>query len=84
MQKTCYREGYALSPGKELSSFLSENVVDVIKKRTMITFLTERFFKKPEIDSVDGSTQMGMRYVMRERPAERLEVLPLSGDRFKK
>lgn len=46
MQKTCNRESYALSPRKELSLFLTENRVQIIKKPTMITPLSERSIKE--------------------------------------
>jgi len=71
MQKTCNGDSYALSREEELSSYLSENPVDVIKKRTMITLLPERFFKKPESSSTRSSKQSAMKYLMQERPPQR-------------
>lgn len=74
MQKTCNGDSYALSREEEIPSYLSKNPVDVIKKPIMITLLPDRLFKKLDLDSVDGSTQMGMRYVARERPSERYHM----------
>ena len=71
MKKTCKGDNYSLYSGEGLSSYLSENQVDVIKKPIMITLLPARLFKKLDLDSVDWFTQMGMRYVTRERPSER-------------
>ncbi|MEN5378904.1 hypothetical protein [Sphingobacterium kitahiroshimense] len=71
MQKTCYREGYALSPGEKLSSYWSESLVDVIKKPTMITLLPERLFKNPDPSSTQSSKQSAMTYLMQERPPQR-------------
>lgn len=75
MQKTCYWESYALSPERELSSFLSKKCVPVIKKRTMITLLPERFFKNVSLPISESSAQSAMKYVMKERPAHRYYLL---------
>lgn len=71
MQKICNRESYALTLREELSSFLSKNRVPVIKKRTMITLLPERFFKNVSLPISESSAQSAMKYVMKERPAQR-------------
>lgn len=71
MQKTCCREGYALSPGKELSSFLNEKRVSFIKKPIMITDLLECLFKKFDPKFRHITTLSALRYVKGERPAQR-------------
>ncbi|MEN5058461.1 hypothetical protein [Sphingobacterium kitahiroshimense] len=78
MQKTCYREGYALSPGEKLSSYWSESLVDVIKKPTMITRVPERLFKNPDPSSTQSSKQSAMKYLMQERPPQRYYSLMIS------
>jgi len=71
MQNTCYREGYALTLREEMSSYLRENRVPVIKKRTMITLLPERFFKTVSLPVSESCAQSAMKYVKKERPAQR-------------
>ena len=71
MQKTCYWDSYALTLREEMSSYLREKCVPVIKKRTMITLLPERFFKNVSLPISESSAQSAMKYVMKERPAQR-------------
>jgi len=71
MQNTCYWDSYALTLREEMSSYLRENRVPVIKKRTMITLLPERFFKNGSLPISESSVQSAMKYVMKERPAQR-------------
>jgi len=71
MQNTCYWESYALTLREEMSSYLRENRVPVIKKRTMITFLPERFFKNVSLPISESCAQSAMKYVKEERPAQR-------------
>lgn len=71
MQNTCYWESYALTLREEMSSYLREKCVPVIKKRTMITLLPERFFKNVSLPVSESSAQSAMKYVMKERPAQR-------------
>lgn len=71
MQNTCDWESYALTLREEMSSYLSENRVPVIKKRTMITLLPERFFKNASLPISESSAQSAMKYVKQERPAQR-------------
>lgn len=71
MQNTCYRDGYALTLREEMSSYLRENRVPVIKKPVMITLLPERFFKTASLPVSESSAQSAMKYVMKERPAQR-------------
>jgi hypothetical protein len=71
MQNTCKWDSYALTLREEMSSYLSEKPVDVIKKPTMITLLPERFFKKLESSSIESSKQSAMKYLMEERPPQR-------------
>ncbi|MCS3556604.1 hypothetical protein EDF66_113121 [Sphingobacterium sp. JUb20] len=39
MKKTCKGDNYSLSPGEGLSSYLSKNPVDVIKKFPILIFI---------------------------------------------
>ncbi|MCW2259602.1 MULTISPECIES: hypothetical protein [Sphingobacterium] len=71
MQKTCNRESYALSPGKELSSFLNEKRVPIIKKPIMITDLPECLFKRFDTEFRHITTLSALRYVKSERPSQR-------------
>jgi len=71
MQNSCYWESYALTLREEMSSYLRANRVPVIKKRTMITLLPERFFKNVSLPISESSAQSAMKYVMQERPAQR-------------
>jgi hypothetical protein len=71
MQKTCNRDGYALTLREEMSSYLRENRVPVIKKPVMITLLPERFFKNVSLPISESSAQSAMKYVKKERPAQR-------------
>lgn len=71
MQNTCYRDSYALTLREEMSSYLRANRVPVIKKRTMITLLPERFFKNASLPISESCAQSAMQYVMKERPAQR-------------
>lgn len=71
MQNTCNWDSYALTLREEMSSYLSENPVDVIKKPTMITLLPERFFKPLESSSIESYKQSAMKYLMEERPPQR-------------
>lgn len=71
MQKTCNREGYALTVREEMSSYMSGNRVPVIKKPVMITLMPERFFKNASLPISESSAQSAMKYVMKERPAQR-------------
>jgi len=71
MQNTCYWDSYALTLREEMSSYLRENRVPVIKKRTMITLLPERFFKNVSLPISESSAQSAMKYVMKERPTQR-------------
>ncbi|MEN5197236.1 MULTISPECIES: hypothetical protein [Sphingobacterium] len=47
MQNTCNWDSYALTLREEMSSYLSENPVYLIKKRTMITPVPKQKSKKP-------------------------------------
>ncbi|WGQ15048.1 hypothetical protein [Sphingobacterium faecium] len=47
MQNTCNWDSYALTLRQEMSSYLSENPVDLIKTRTMITPVPKQKSKKP-------------------------------------
>ncbi|NJI73200.1 hypothetical protein HCX49_08280 [Sphingobacterium kitahiroshimense] len=71
MQNTCYWESYALTLREEMSSYLREKCVPVIKKRTMITLLPERFFKNLSLPVSECSAHSAMKYVMKERPKQR-------------
>ncbi|MEJ5148466.1 hypothetical protein [Sphingobacterium sp. MYb388] len=71
MQKTCSRESYALSPGKELSSFLNEKRISFIKKPIMTTFLPECLFKKFDPEFRYVTTLSALKYVKGERPVQR-------------
>jgi hypothetical protein len=71
MQNTCYWDSYALTLREEMSSYLRENRVPVIKKRNMITLLPERFFKNMSLPISESSAQSAMKYVMKERPEQR-------------
>ncbi|MEN5055151.1 hypothetical protein [Sphingobacterium kitahiroshimense] len=71
MQNSCYWESYVLTLRQEMSSYLRVNRVPVIKKRTMITLLPERFFKNVSLPISESSAQSAMKYVMKERPAQR-------------
>lgn len=71
MQNTCYWDRYALTLREEMSSYLREKRVPVIKKRTMITLLPERFFKNVSLPISESFAQSAMKYVMKERPAQR-------------
>ncbi len=71
MQNTCYWESYALTLREEMSSYLREKCVPVIKKRTMITLLPERFFKHVSLPIAESSEQSAMKYVKEERPTQR-------------
>ncbi|MEJ5090735.1 hypothetical protein GEO21_11880 [Sphingobacterium faecium] len=71
MQNSCYWDSYALNLREEMSSYLRENRVPVIKKRTMITLLSERFFKNVSLPISESCAQSAMKYVMKERPAQR-------------
>jgi len=71
MQKTCCREGYALSPGKELSSFLNEKRDPIIKKPIMITDLPECLFKKFDPEFRHMTSLTALKYVKGERPSQR-------------
>ncbi|WP_447767931.1 hypothetical protein [Sphingobacterium faecium] len=71
MQNTCNRESYALTLREEMSSYLRENRVPIIKKRTMVTLLPERFFKNVSLPVSESSAHSAMKYVMKERPAQR-------------
>jgi hypothetical protein len=70
MQKTCNWDSYALALMEEMSSYLRENRVPVMKKRTMITLLPERFFKTASLPISESSVQSAMKYVMKERPEQ--------------
>ncbi|AIM39010.1 hypothetical protein KO02_21665 [Sphingobacterium sp. ML3W] len=71
MQNTCYRESYALSSGKEMSSLLSENRVSIIKKPIMITQLPVRNFKLPSLDPLKRLYSGDATYIQNKRPKER-------------
>ncbi|UXD71069.1 hypothetical protein MUK51_07185 [Sphingobacterium faecium] len=71
MQKTCNRESYALTLKEEMSSYLREKRVPVIKKPVMITLLPERFFKTASLPISECPAHSAMKYVMKERPAQR-------------
>jgi hypothetical protein len=71
MQKTCNWDSYALALREEMSSYLRENRVPVIKKPVMITLLPERFFKTLSLPISESSAHSAMKYVMKERPAQR-------------
>lgn len=71
MQKTCNREGYALSLETELSSFLSEKRVSIIKKPIMTADLLECLFKNFDPEFRHITTLSALRYVKGERPAQR-------------
>ncbi|QQD12362.1 hypothetical protein [Sphingobacterium sp. UDSM-2020] len=78
MQKTCKREGYVLSPGKELSSFLNEKRVSFTKKPIMTTFLPECLFKRFDPKFRYVTTLSALRYVKGERPSQRYYSLLIS------
>ncbi|AIM36089.1 hypothetical protein KO02_04820 [Sphingobacterium sp. ML3W] len=67
MQKICNRESYALSTGEDMSFFLSEMPVPIIKKPVMITDLPEQYFKELRFDIVQGLSPKSLKYVMGER-----------------
>lgn len=71
MQKTCVRESYVLSPGRELSSFFSEKSVPITKEPIMTTFLPECLFKRFDPKFRHVTTVSALRYVKGERPAQR-------------
>ncbi|WP_400261922.1 hypothetical protein ACFX5U_20435 [Sphingobacterium sp. SG20118] len=71
MQKTCNRESYALSPGEELSSILSEKRVSIIKKPIMITQLPDRNFKLPSYDPLRRLYSGDATCILNKRPKER-------------
>ena len=71
MQNSCYWDSYALTLREEMSSYLRENRVPVIKKPVMITLLPERFFKTASLPISESCAQSAMKYVMKERPAQR-------------
>ncbi|MCW2258687.1 MULTISPECIES: hypothetical protein [Sphingobacterium] len=71
MQNTCYWDSYALTLREVMSSYLRENRVPVIKKRTMITLLPERFFKTTLLPISESFAQSAMKYVIKERPSQR-------------
>ena len=71
MQNTCYWDSYVLTLREEMSSYLRENRVPVIKKPVMITLLPERFFKNGSLPISESSAHSAMKYVMKERPAQR-------------
>ncbi len=71
MQNTCYWDRYALTLREEMPSYLCEKRVPVIKKRTMITLLPERFFKNGSLPISESCAQSAMKYVMKERPEQR-------------
>ncbi len=71
MQKTCNWEGYALSPGKELSSFLNEKRDPIIKKPIMTTDLLECLFKNFDPKFRYVTTLSALKYVKGERPSQR-------------
>ncbi|MEN5378767.1 hypothetical protein [Sphingobacterium kitahiroshimense] len=71
MQNTCYWDSYALTLREEMYSYLRENRVPVIKKRTMITLLPERFFKNVSLPISESFAQSAMKYVKQERPEQR-------------
>jgi len=71
MQNTCYWDSYALTLREEMSSYLRKKRVPVIRKRTMITLLPERFFKNVSLPISESCAQSAMKYVKEERPAQR-------------
>lgn len=71
MQKTCNWEGYALSPGKELSWFLNEKRDPIIKKTIMTTDLLECLFKNFDPKFRYVTTLSALKYVKGERPSQR-------------
>ncbi|AIM39104.1 hypothetical protein KO02_22265 [Sphingobacterium sp. ML3W] len=71
MQNSCNRESYALSPGEEVSSLLSENCVSIIKKPIMITDLPMRNFKLPTLDPLKRLYSGDATCIVNTRPKER-------------
>lgn len=71
MQNTCDWDSYALTLREEMSSYLRENRVPVIKKPVMITLLPERFFKTASLPISESSAQSAMNYIKKERPEQR-------------
>lgn len=70
MQKACCREGYALSPGKELSSFLNEKRVSFTKKPIMTTLIPKQKSKKPTSVRSRGRVPHVPLSIVAQRPEE--------------
>ncbi|MEN5234353.1 hypothetical protein [Sphingobacterium faecium] len=70
MQKTCVRESYVLSPGRVLSSFLSENRVPITKERIMTTTIPRQKSKKPTSVRSRGRVPHVPVSIVAQRPEE--------------
>ncbi|MGA6119574.1 hypothetical protein [Sphingobacterium anhuiense] len=70
MQKTCNWESYALSPGKELSSFLNEKRVPIIKKPIMITDLPQKTLKSATVTRNKGRKLYVSKAILDKRAKE--------------
>ncbi|MFD2905199.1 hypothetical protein [Sphingobacterium anhuiense] len=70
MQKTCNWESYVLSPGKELSSFLNEKRVSVIKKPIMITDLPQKTLKSATVTRNKGHKPYVSKAILDKRAKE--------------
>lgn len=71
MQKTCVRESYALSPGRELSSFFIENRVPITKEPIMTTPIPKQKSKKPTPVRSRGRVPHVPVSVIAQRPDDR-------------
>lgn len=71
MQKTCVRESYMLSPGRELSSFFSENRVPVTKEPIMTTLIPKQINKNPRPVRSRGRVPHVPLSVIAQRPDDR-------------
>lgn len=70
MQKTCVRESYVLSPGRVLSSFLSENRVPITKETIMTTLIPKQKSKKPTSVRFRGRVPHVPLSIVAQRPVE--------------
>lgn len=71
MQKTCVRESYVLSPGRELSSFLRNRTGLMIKKPIMIIPIPKQKSKKPTPVRSRGHIPHVPLSVVAQRPDDR-------------
>lgn len=71
MQKTCVRESYVLSPGRELSSFWIEKRVPITKEPIMTTPIPKQKSKKPTPVRSRGRVPHVPVSVIAQRPDDR-------------